>query len=229
MHINRPKMSTDFVELGQKTFASSQALAWRGIRDHRHVVENAARRLGGLSLATQLPQEPDPPNPRPSSALEKLPEEVLIAIMECLDYESLYRLSQTTGYFLRLSFDSVFELDPEWRTFRYTVDEYFHELGIEIGARTRVLDWAKWRVKNPDDIAQDPESSRRMLSVYNAKSESGGLGEVVQQPLEPISTTRDTDEDDEGMTMLEFMARRYKRESDSIFKTSGQEEYEASP
>ncbi|KAI1751474.1 hypothetical protein F4782DRAFT_505076 [Xylaria castorea] len=42
--------------------------------------------------------------------------------MEYLDYESLYHLSQTTGYFLRLSFDSTFELDASWRTFRHTVD-----------------------------------------------------------------------------------------------------------
>ncbi|KAI0392329.1 hypothetical protein F5Y17DRAFT_477772, partial [Xylariaceae sp. FL0594] len=60
--------------------------------------------------------------PKLLSPLERLLEEILLLIMSCLDYESLYRLSETSELFLRLSFDDVFESDAAWRAFRHTVD-----------------------------------------------------------------------------------------------------------
>ncbi|KAI8952386.1 hypothetical protein F4801DRAFT_229422 [Xylaria longipes] len=130
-------MSNDFLDPGQRRFEASQAEAWRNIRQHQRQVEDAASRLKAISIEAQAPLESKPPHSRPLSLFERLPEEVLIAIMEYLDYESLYRLSQTTRYFLRLSFDIAFESDPSWRTFRHTVDS------LSNGPRRRVVDWVR--------------------------------------------------------------------------------------
>lgn len=131
------KMNATFLKPGQRRFETSQAEAWRSIRQSRRQVEDAASRLQTISIEAMAPLESKSPRSRPLSSLEKLPEETLIAIMEYLDYESLYRLSQTTGYFLRLSFDSTFESDPSWRTFRHTVDL------LGNGPKGRVLDWVR--------------------------------------------------------------------------------------
>ncbi|KAJ8125753.1 hypothetical protein O1611_g7884 [Lasiodiplodia mahajangana] len=215
-------MSTDFVGPEQRSFVASQAQAWGNIRERWREVGKTAIRLTRVSLRTQPPQEPDPPNPRNLSALERLPEEVLIAIMQCLDHESLYRFSQTTGYFLRLSFDSVFELDPAWRTFRYTIDQYFHErereAGLRSGPRRRVLDWEKWRARNPNPAPL----------ISSSKPESSGEPDLVQRPPEPASATRDAGDEDEGETMLDFMAGRYRQENGYALETNGLEEDETS-
>ncbi|KAI0115903.1 hypothetical protein GGR51DRAFT_367420 [Nemania sp. FL0031] len=215
-------MGTDFVTPEQKSFAVSQAQAWRSVREQWREVGKTAILLQAAILKTRPPQEPESPNSRRLSALERLPEEVLIAIMERLDYESLYRLSQTTGYFLRLSFDNVFELDPGWRTFRHTIDEYFHEyrrgIGLHSEPRRRVLDWANWRARKPNStqlvLALDPEPS--------------GQPKPAQEPPEPKSVTGDVDDGDEGETMLHFMASRYRQGSDYAFETNGFEEDKAS-
>ena len=101
--------------------------------------------------------------------------------MELLDYESLYHLSQTTGRFLRLSFDLVFELDPAWRAFRHTVDT------LSDGPKGRVLNGAR--------IV--PQVMQRFSLAKGrfewAAGDSGG--------------THEDGDFDEGETMLEFMAR----------------------
>ncbi|KAI0437179.1 hypothetical protein F4803DRAFT_172888 [Xylaria telfairii] len=130
-------MNPSFLEPRQRRLETSQTEAWRSIRQSRCQVEDAASRLKAISIEAMAPLESKSPRSRPLSSLEKLPEEILIAIMEYLDYESLYRLSQTTGYFLRLSFDSTFESDPTWRTFRHTVDL------LGNGPKGRVLDWVR--------------------------------------------------------------------------------------
>ncbi|KAI0191191.1 hypothetical protein EV127DRAFT_480561 [Xylaria flabelliformis] len=120
-------MNNESPELGQNCFETSQADAWRNIRHSQRRVEDAASRLAAISIEIQAPLESNTSHTRPLSSLERLPQEVLIAIMGYLDHESLYHLSQTTGYFLRLSFDSAFELDASWRTFRHTVDSLSNE------------------------------------------------------------------------------------------------------
>lgn len=60
---------------------------------------------------------------RSGSPLELLPDEIQLQIMAQLDFSTLYCLSRTSPRFLRLSFDNIFEENPEWRTFRHTVDE----------------------------------------------------------------------------------------------------------
>ncbi|KAI0460518.1 hypothetical protein F5B21DRAFT_519243 [Xylaria acuta] len=129
-------MSNNFLEPGQSRFETSQTEAWRSIRQRQRQVVDAASRLKAISIEARAP-ESNPSHSRPLSSFERLPEEVLIAIMVYLDYESLYHLSQITGYFLRLSFDNTFELDPSWRTFRHTVDS------LGNGPRRRVLDWVR--------------------------------------------------------------------------------------
>ncbi|KAI1155014.1 hypothetical protein F4825DRAFT_108542 [Nemania diffusa] len=206
--LNPFKMSTNIFKPGQ-SFGSSQTQAWGSIREHRHEVEKAASRLGAVSMEAQPSPEPTPINSRPSSALERLPDEVLIAIMGYLDHESLYRLSQTTGDFLRLSFDSVFEQDPSWKTFRYTVDQYFHdqdkETELRSGPRRRVLDWARWRARNPV-VAQESQSIGHAPAA-SSKIEPSEQCELVQQSLKSTSATLYTGDEGEGETMLEFMAR----------------------
>ncbi|KAI0549451.1 hypothetical protein F4679DRAFT_271934 [Xylaria curta] len=123
-------MSKKNPELGQSCSDTSQADAWRSIRQSQRQVEDAASRLTAISIEMQAPLESNTSHSRPLSSLEKLPQEVLIAIMEYLDYESLYHLSQTTRYFLRLSFDGAFELDASWRTFRHTVDSLSNGPGV---------------------------------------------------------------------------------------------------
>ncbi|KAI0486797.1 hypothetical protein F4859DRAFT_314023 [Xylaria cf. heliscus] len=129
-------MSAKFLKPGQSRLETSQAEAWRSIRQSQRQVEDAAGRLKSISIEAHVPLEPNYSHSRPLSSFERLPEEVLITIMAYLEYESLYRLSQTTGYFLRLSFDITFESDPSWRTFRHTVDS------LGNGPKRRVLDWA---------------------------------------------------------------------------------------
>ncbi|KAI1822974.1 hypothetical protein F4861DRAFT_356601 [Xylaria intraflava] len=103
---------------GSSALEENQAQAWRSVRENKNQIEKAARRLQTIDVEP----EPDAPSPQLLSPLERLPEELLILIMQCLDHESLYRLSQTTAHFLRLSFDNVFEMDAAWRAFRHTVD-----------------------------------------------------------------------------------------------------------
>ncbi|KAI2642713.1 hypothetical protein GGS21DRAFT_486538 [Xylaria nigripes] len=111
-------------------FETTQVQTWLTIRAQSREIEQAAKRL---QTSTTTSPQAEHQTPQPRSAIERLPEEVLLAIMACLDYESLYRLSQASPYFLRLSFDDVFELDPGWRTFRFTVDS------LVVGPRGRLF------------------------------------------------------------------------------------------
>ncbi|KAI1306380.1 hypothetical protein F5Y03DRAFT_354602 [Xylaria venustula] len=174
--------STFSHELSQNSFEAPEA--WRSIREHHNQIEKAATRLN--AVGTKTPEQPEA-EPRPLSALESLPEEVLVAIMEYLDYGSLYRLSQTTGYFLRLSFDIIFELDASWRTFRDTVDR------LSYGPKCRVLDGAQLS-RDALALILDPGTDDRSKLLKDL-SESGG------------AVCSEAEDEGEGETMLEFMAR----------------------
>ncbi|KAJ8115087.1 hypothetical protein ONZ43_g4748 [Nemania bipapillata] len=204
-------MSSDVLVPGQ-SFGGSEARAWRSIREHRQEVRKAANLLRARGIGVQIFEEQEPLHVRPRSALESLPDEILVSIMEYLDYGSLYRLSQTTGEFLRLSFDGIFEVDAEWRTFRYTIDRYFHEedsrmTGLRSGPRMRVLDWARWSVRHPD-IAQEEQSTGDVLEAGMAIEPSGQY-EVAQESPMVADATHDSEgeDEDERETILEFMAR----------------------
>lgn len=177
-------MSTYLHELILGSLGPSQA--WKSVREHHHQIEKAASRLKAIDIKTQEQPEESSSEPHPLSALERLPEEILITIMEYLDYESLYRLSQTTGYFLRLSFDIVFEFDASWRTFRHTVDR------LSNGPKRRVLDGAQ---------------SSRHTPAFILEPQSDDKSEPTIQPSEAGGATFDTNDEDEGEIMLEFMAR----------------------
>ncbi|KAI0540826.1 hypothetical protein GGR58DRAFT_89186 [Xylaria digitata] len=127
------------------------------------------------------------------SALQKLPEEILITIMGYLDYESLYRLSQTSCGFLRLSFDNVFESDPSWRTFRYAVD------GLSNGPRRRVMDGTKFPPRAP-------VTAQELLPPQPRPELSGKLGSA-QKYAEEGGAASDIGDEFEGETIVEFMAR----------------------
>ncbi|KAI0976124.1 hypothetical protein F4678DRAFT_482369 [Xylaria arbuscula] len=176
------QLSTYSHELSQNSFVAPPA--WRSIRDHHYQIEEAATRLN--AAVTKTPEQPEE-EPHPSSAIESLPEEVLVAIMEYLDYGSLYRLSQTTGYFLRLSFDIIFELDASWRTFRHTVDR------LSDGPKRRVLDGA--------------QLSRDALALILAPG-MDDTSELVKDLSETSGAVSfEVEDEGEGETMLEFMAR----------------------
>ncbi|KAI0470404.1 hypothetical protein GGR56DRAFT_678741 [Xylariaceae sp. FL0804] len=74
------------------------------------------------------------------------------------DRASLYRLSQTAGRFLRLSFDAVFEADAEWRAFRHIAG------ALSDRPRRRLLPGAGWTGRSP------PETGPR------AEGEGTGMG-----------------------------------------------------
>ncbi|TGJ78658.1 hypothetical protein E0Z10_g10102 [Xylaria hypoxylon] len=194
---NSVEMSTRFLEPEQKSFDTFQA--WRSVREHHHQINKAASRLNSIKIKTQEFLEASSSQAHELSALEGLPEEILIAVMEYLDYESLYRLSQTTGYFLRLSFDSVFESDPSWRTFRHTID------GLSNGPRRRVLDRTKCQPRAPV-LSQELLLPRHgPASAFEPKSCSKPVS--VHHPSEENGITSDIEDEDEGETMLEFMTR----------------------
>ncbi|KAH9899117.1 hypothetical protein F4778DRAFT_186531 [Xylariomycetidae sp. FL2044] len=124
------------------------------------------------------------------SPVETLPEEIQIQILKYLDYASLYRVSQTTAHFLRLSFDGTLEADPEWRAFRHTVD------GLGDGPRKRVAlsnhkgeATKEYPVFNPVPKARLQNKSGTQISNRS----------VVQLLVD--------DSEDEGETMLEYMRR----------------------
>ncbi|KAI1421687.1 hypothetical protein F5Y12DRAFT_689337 [Xylaria sp. FL1777] len=178
------KMSTYSHEPKEESLEAFQA--WGSVREHRNQIEKAAKRLKTVETKANEQPEASSAQPHPLSAIEKLPEEVLISIMEYLDYESLYRLSQTTGHFLRLSFDIVFELDSSWRTFRHTVDR------LSYGPQGRVFDAARPSQNSPAVILDHG------LDVKP---------EPIKQPSKESGAIFDTDDGGEGETMLEFMAR----------------------
>jgi serine/threonine protein kinase len=192
-------MSKTFLEQEPLSLEASQASAWGSIRQHHDNVETAASRLSTIRFEEEPSIDPDSSHHHILSALERLPEEVLLAVMEYLDYESLYRLSQTTGYFLRLSFDSVFESDSAWRVFRHTVD------GLSDGPRKRVLDGIKCRMSTPSmpyksQVLRAPEPIHRIGS--------GGILRATHQHLSERDEKNVTEHEEEGETMLEFMAKR---------------------
>jgi len=215
----------------------TQSSAWASIRQHQDEVAKAASRLETLTLAP-TEHESDLTTPataavaaRPLSALERLPEEILLEIMKGLDHESLYRFSQTTGYFLRLSFDEVFESDGAWRTFRHTVDylngggagkRVQHGIGAGIGIGdeprrtgkkplgtsapsswplTYGVDGGKGGEKN---VLKGGTNTRPLLALSNSK-DSAGLGS--RDGDSDGYYNNDDDDDNEGETMLEFLSR----------------------
>ncbi|KAI3337195.1 hypothetical protein HD806DRAFT_475946 [Xylariaceae sp. AK1471] len=186
------KMSATFIEQEE----ASQASAWGSIRQHHNEIETAASRLNTIKIEAA---ETDSSHHYALSALELFPEEVLLAIMKYLDYESLYCLSQTTGYFLRLSFDSVFESDPAWRAFRHTVD------GLSDGPSRRVLDGIKCQART---AAMSQESPVLSGPARIHETESSGTSKPIQQPSREASAKLSTKDEQEAETMLEFMARR---------------------
>ncbi|KAI8628716.1 hypothetical protein F5Y19DRAFT_112061 [Xylariaceae sp. FL1651] len=194
-----PNMSnTTLLEREQTSFEASQTQVWSSIRQRHTEVETAASRI--KTINTEPQPAADASHLRALSPLEWLPEEILVSIMERLDHESLYRLSQTTGHFLRLSFDSVFETDPAWRAFRHTVD------GLSDGPSRRILDGIKCEIKNSTS-SQDSKSRRASLPPYGA--EPGKISDNIQKASEKDDAEFGADSGyEEGETMLEFMARR---------------------
>ncbi|KAF2970950.1 hypothetical protein GQX73_g2534 [Xylaria multiplex] len=213
----------------QRGFDNSEA--WRGVREHHHQIIEAASRLEAIRIRTLASPEESSSHAHSLSALQRLPEEVLVTIMGYLDYESLYRLSQTSSGFLRLSFDSVFESDPSWRTFRHAID------GLSNGPRRRVLGKAKCPPRTPV-MAQEllppqpkPESNSESGSAQKYAEESGATSEgetivefMARERLALQHTERGSEsilaqqsgatfniEDEyEGETMVEFMARGHR-------------------
>ncbi|RWA12164.1 hypothetical protein EKO27_g2943 [Xylaria grammica] len=182
-------MSTYLLKLEQPTLDTFQA--WRSVREHYNQIKKAASQLEAITMKAHASFETSPSRTPPLSALERLPEETLIAIMEYLDYESLYRLSQMTGYFLRLSFDGVFEKDPSWRIFRYTID------GLGNGPGRTGLD----RTQELLPPRHEPVSA--------FQPETGDKSGSILQISRDNSAASDIENGDGGETMLDFMAREY--------------------
>ncbi|CAJ2506329.1 Uu.00g004590.m01.CDS01 [Anthostomella pinea] len=214
--VKATKMRSVFLGPEQKRFAESQARAWAIIRRHHVAIGKAAERMIAINFSGEPQRQPphdvgaaskemkteivQPPR-SPLSRLESLPEEIHMQIMRLLDHESLYRLSQTTGQFLRLSFDSAFEADAGWRAFRHTAD------CLGDGPRRRIVDGTGQaqgtaaEVKGADYSGLDscPERWRRNEDAVGFDGEGS----------KPKSGLVRSDEDgDEGETMLEFMARQ---------------------
>ncbi|KAJ2987803.1 hypothetical protein NUW58_g4310 [Xylaria curta] len=189
----------------KRRFESLEAQAWSTIRDNHHSVANAAKRLDSIATKAQGPLESESESSRRRllSAFERFPEEVLIGIMGYLDYTSLYNLSQTTSYFLRLSFDNAFESDPSWRTFRHTVDR------LSDGPRGQFLNRSK---------LQAGTTVAKQGSVVSKNEPEPSVGVTARRrsrftrlTTRAIRLLFNTEDESEGETMHEFMARSSKQ------------------
>ncbi|KAI1367021.1 hypothetical protein F5Y08DRAFT_299776 [Xylaria arbuscula] len=85
--------------------------AWKDCWEQFRETREAVNRLFGIDdgIQAELRQEEAAPcKPRMPSAVEKLPDEIVVIVMEYLDYESLYNLSETTGSFFYYLMPSIF-------------------------------------------------------------------------------------------------------------------------
>ncbi|KAI0593936.1 hypothetical protein F4775DRAFT_575857 [Biscogniauxia sp. FL1348] len=200
-------MSLDTFAFQSQVFQRSIRRTWGLIRSFHGDVEWAAIRINTINtksgLGRQEGVEATLSPYHPLSRLERLPEEIQMHIMKCLDHENLYRLSQTTSHFLKLSFDSAFEADPSWRAFRHTVD------GLGEGPRRRILEGASvreatWVILDLDE--QEPASSQ--LPSFQDQRGGNDLGEQSFPEKRRVITLDGSD--DEAETMHSFMAKQYR-------------------
>ncbi|KAI0018954.1 hypothetical protein F4780DRAFT_780831 [Xylariomycetidae sp. FL0641] len=206
-------METPLAQLDLRLHQSSIRRSWLFVNVQRQVIARAASRMlameSGIAsreAAAEEAQEEEEEEEeekeatqarRRLSEIERLPEEIQVQIMKTLDHESLYRLSQTTAHFLRLSFDPAFEAEPAWRAFRHTVD------GLGKGPRERMRQvpatMGLFRV--------DEEAQVTKAYVPTPRSERGdrqgepGLLKVVEVGQGAAEET------DEGETILDFFSR----------------------
>ncbi|KAI1505576.1 hypothetical protein F5X99DRAFT_368512 [Biscogniauxia marginata] len=201
-------MNFNFFRRQQARFERSNLRTWDLIRRNREEVERAAASITTVRTETEACDDDDAEAnlPRyPLSRLERLPEELQIYIMKYLDYDSLYRLSQTTSHFLKLSFDATFEADPSWRAFRHTAD------GLGDGPRRRILDGSGTRGPGSTSTESHEQRvpSRPSPCFRDHNAGVTNLGE--QSSSEKQHTAVLYESDDEGETMLSFMTRQSRK------------------
>ncbi|KAI1344135.1 hypothetical protein F5Y15DRAFT_410986 [Xylariaceae sp. FL0016] len=190
-------MGVAFLSPQQRDFDESRTRAWGLVRRHHGVVADAAKKL--KTLEAQCVEEERHPSQHRLSALERLPDEILVHVMVLLDNESLYRLSQTTAKFLRLSFDKEFEASGDWRAFRHTVD------ALSIGPKRRILDGMRAANRCPviGNSTWGSQDGTKSLLASDLRQQRDHIeccdvivgGERVQ--------------DDEGESMISFMSKRF--------------------
>ncbi|KAI1484801.1 hypothetical protein F5X96DRAFT_662804 [Biscogniauxia mediterranea] len=199
-------MSLDTFTFQSEAFQRSIQRTWELIRSFRGDVEWAATHIDTINpksgSGSQEDVEATPSHYHPLSRFERLPEEIHMHIMECLDHENLYRLSQTTAHFLKLSFDSTFEADPSWRAFRHTVD------GLGEGPRRRILEGAS--VREAGRVILDSPEQEEPSSLLPSSYDQGDGNYLSEQnsPEKRRVVTLDGS-DDEAETMHSFMAKQY--------------------
>ncbi|KAI1172189.1 hypothetical protein F4777DRAFT_582219 [Nemania sp. FL0916] len=168
------------------TLDEISARAWRKIHLFQKEVTEAAKVFDASTAQYRVSATPDaPPQQRQFSALEKLPDEILLMIMENLDIESLFWLSHVSKQFLVLSFDRVFESKSRWHNFRRVADGLIFEVRSIKPARART---------GPPSLRDLPH--RVALSLPSS-----------WRPENKCVTPPNESEQDEGEMMVDVMAR----------------------
>ncbi|KAI0400376.1 hypothetical protein F4802DRAFT_602088 [Xylaria palmicola] len=116
----------------------------RGIEE---IIEEAVR-LHRPLVGNEGPR----PRSRRLSAIERLPDEILVMMMGDLDFRSLHFLSGITDLFQRLSQDRMIQGNLCWGTFRYSALHMWYVNDGETRIEVRPL----WRA-TAEDFKKDDE------------------------------------------------------------------------